>query len=116
MGLFGFGGKNKVIDYSERYKIEQEREAQLKKEMQRKSESKNAFGFLGSMANVGLSSPKPIEQEDNENNLDAEGRKKKLAKRLMDMTDKIEEMGNQIYHLQQRIEVLERRAGGKSIE
>ena len=116
MGLFGIGKKREVIDYSERYKIEQEREARLRKEMQKKTESKNAFGFLGNMANVGLSSPKPVEQEDNEDNLDAEGRKKKLAKRLMDMTDKIEEIGNQIYHLQQRIEVLERRANVKSME
>jgi peptidoglycan hydrolase CwlO-like protein len=38
-------------------------------------------------------------------------KKKKLAKRLMDMTSKVEDLSNQIYHLQQRIEVLERKMG-----
>ena len=39
-----------------------------------------------------------------------EAKRKKLAKRLMAMTDKIEDLSNQIYHLQQRIEVLERKS------
>ena len=38
-----------------------------------------------------------------------EEKKKRLAKRLVEMTDKIEELSNQIYHLQQRVEVLERK-------
>ena len=37
-------------------------------------------------------------------------KRKKLAKRLLDMTEKIEDLSNQIYHLQQRIEVLERKS------
>ena len=36
-------------------------------------------------------------------------KKKKLAKRLMDITDKLEDISNQIYHLQQRLEVIERK-------
>ena len=40
-----------------------------------------------------------------------EERKKKLAKRLMDITNKMESLSNQIYHLEQRIELLERKAG-----
>lgn len=35
--------------------------------------------------------------------------KRKLAKRLMDITDKLEEISNQIYHLQQRVELLEKK-------
>lgn len=36
-------------------------------------------------------------------------RKKKLAKRILEMTNKMEDLSNQIYHLQQRIEVLEKK-------
>jgi TolA-binding protein len=38
-------------------------------------------------------------------------KKRKLARRIMDMTSKMEDLSNQIYHLQQRIEVLERKSG-----
>ena len=42
-------------------------------------------------------------------NQDAEERRRKLLKRLIDMTDKLEELSNQIYHLQQRVELLEKK-------
>ena len=38
-----------------------------------------------------------------------EEKKKKLAKRIVDLIDEVENLSNQIYHLQQRIEVLERK-------
>lgn len=40
---------------------------------------------------------------------DVEDRRKKLTKRIMDMTDRLEEISNQVYKLQQRIELLERK-------
>ena len=36
-------------------------------------------------------------------------RKRKLAKRLMDITTKLEDISNQIYHLGQRVEFLEKK-------
>ncbi|MCK5609954.1 hypothetical protein KAR91_49230 [Candidatus Pacearchaeota archaeon] len=41
----------------------------------------------------------------------ASEKRKKLAKRLIDMTTKMEDLTNQLYSLQQRIEVLERKSG-----
>lgn len=38
-----------------------------------------------------------------------EEKKKKLAKRISGLTDNIEDLSNKIYHLQQRIELLERK-------
>jgi L-2-hydroxyglutarate oxidase LhgO len=38
-----------------------------------------------------------------------EEKKKKLAKRLIDITEKLEDLSNQIYHLGQRVEVLEKK-------
>lgn len=39
----------------------------------------------------------------------SEEKRKKLAKRLVDMTNRIEDLDNKLYHLQQRIEVLEKK-------
>jgi|TARA_Y100000310_G_scaffold285281_1_gene308652 predicted nucleic acid-binding Zn-ribbon protein len=39
-----------------------------------------------------------------------EEKRKKLAKRLVDITEKLEDLSNQIYHLGQRIEVLEKKS------
>ena len=36
-------------------------------------------------------------------------KRRKLAKRLGDMTNRIEDLSNQIYHLQQRVELLEKK-------
>ena len=38
-----------------------------------------------------------------------EEKRRKLAKRITSLTDKIDDLSNQIYHLQQRIELLERK-------
>ena len=38
-----------------------------------------------------------------------EEKRKKLAKRLIDITEKLEDLSNQIYHLGQRVEVLEKK-------
>ena len=52
------------------------------------------------------------QEQDQEGYIDvkaAEEKKKKLAKRLLDMSEKIEELSDQIYHLRQRVEFLERK-------
>jgi len=104
MGLFGFKKKKDVLDLTERYRRQQEKLAEIKKE----SESQTGnFDFLGNLA----SSSNSQTSESGYVNIPEEDRKKKLAKRLMDMTDKIEDLSNQIYHLQQRIEVLEKKIG-----
>ena len=57
------------------------------------------FGFFGN-ANT---TPSETDTED------PREKRKKLAKRLMDMTSKIEDLSNQIFHLQERIEILEKK-------
>jgi len=109
MGLFS--RKDKVVDWTERYKKPQAKDAQ--KESSSES-SQDGFSFLGSLAS-GAGSAK-----ESEDYIDLAGsseeRRKKLAKRLLDMTNKIEEISNQIYHIQQRIELLEKRAGINRLE
>ena len=105
MGFLGFGKKDNVVDLTERYERQQEKLAQAKSENQEQSASTNAFSFFDS----GASSSESSNYVDVSEGVD--DKKKKLAKRLADMTAKMEEISNQIYHLQQRLEVLERKSG-----
>lgn len=95
MGLFK--KKKDFIDLTEHYK-KQEEVAQISTPQQ--------DNFLGSLASASTE----IQQGEY---IDVSGgleeKRKRLAKRLMEMTTKMEELSNQIYHLQQRIEVLERK-------
>lgn len=101
MGFLGLGKKKKVIDLTERYGKVQEKPS----EMQQSQEEFEAP--LGSGFNL-FGKQNSFSQEDN---LNVDDKKKKLAKRLADMTTKIEELSNQIYRLQQRIELIERKVG-----
>ena len=109
MGIFGFGNKNRVIDWTEkapRTKQTESAEEYLQSSQdntppQETSTVPTAFGFFGN-------TPQPTTPTSTENNEQPDQRKK-LAKRLIDMTSKIEDLSNQIYHLQQRLEVIERK-------
>lgn len=109
MGLFGFSKKKDVLDLTERYKKQQEKLAQVQSESQESSQStsQNAFSFLGDLAS---SSNSETQSEEYVDVSGAEDKRKKLAKRLMDMTAKMEDLSNQIYHLQQRVELLEKKS------
>jgi len=114
-----FKRKNRILDLTKRYEKQQVRVAPQAypetfstemstrgKEM--KQDNSGGFGFFGAIANtVSQSANNDAEYVDISSS--AEEKKRKLAKRLMDMTNKIEELSNQIYHLQQRIEVLEQK-------
>ncbi len=109
MGLFDFRKNNRVIDLSERYRRQQKQSKELAnaQEAPVQTEEKTAAPFFPFFD----SSPKPVVEEKTEV-LDLESveeRKKKLAKRLMDITNKLEDVSNQLYHLGQRVEVLEKK-------
>jgi len=115
MGFLGFGKKDRILDLSERYREQQERIAKKKEDVnspievskEETSPSQGAFSFLGNLASSSST-------QSNYINDSGEDKKKKLAKRLIDMTNKIEELSNQIYHLQQRVELLEKKTGTRS--
>lgn len=108
MRLFGFGKKKEILDLTEKYKKQQEKIQSDKEEADSQSSSGGAFSFLSNLAS---SSSPEAKSEDYLDISGAEEKRKKLAKRLIDMTAKLEDLSNQIYHLQQRIEVLERKMG-----
>lgn len=105
-----FRKRDRVLDLTKRYEKEQARAEEMKQEMQGSSNDSTGLGFFGAIANTATQNNSNEESEY----VDVSGageRKRKLVKRLMDMTEKIEDLSNQIYHLQQRIEVLERKSG-----
>ena len=107
MRLFGFGKKKDVVDLTEHLRKKQEKIAQMQSDNQgvnSQSVSGGAFDFLGKLA-----SSSRTESGSYVDVSGVEDKRKKLAKRFMDITSKMEELSNQIYHLQQRIEVLEKK-------
>ncbi len=102
MGLFGFGRKDKVLDLTEKYKRDIA-QAEMKKAKEcsgAEGEGNGPFSFFDSPDATGTDSADSDTPEE---------KKRKLAKRIADMTDKMEDLNNQVYHLQQRLEVLERK-------
>ncbi|MCF7910224.1 hypothetical protein K9L16_00950 [Candidatus Pacearchaeota archaeon] len=125
-----FKKKKDVIDLGDLYKKRQqkisdiksdfaeERNSQIKKETSR---SFSPLGFFGAIAETSKNNSENSEINENstsENyvniNTDSDSiveKRKRLAKRLSNMTEKIEELSNSIYHLQQRLDVIERKLG-----
>jgi len=103
MGLFGFGSKREgVVDLAERYRQKKEREAS------EEAEKKSSSGPLS------LFSPSESAEEKEAGDFSdadtAEERKKKLAKRIIDIVNRLDDLSNKIYHLQQRVELLEKKS------
>ena len=99
-----------VLDLTEKYRRDQERLSNLNEDSKASTtdSSSNAFGFLGDMASASSSS---TTDETVDVASHVETRRREISKRFLQLTEKIEDLSNQIYHLQQRIEVLERKAG-----
>ncbi len=109
-----------VIDLSELYRIKQKQLEKSKtppsppnqeSKIQTYDESPSSFNFLSNLASSQSNTSSSTESSaiSNEDNL-VDDKRKRLAKRLIEMTDRIEDLSNQIYHLQQRVEVLERKS------
>ena len=117
MGFFKRNKEKDVLDLTERYEkaksnlMQGEPVEDTSSSETSSQDSASGLGFLGSMASSSSSAQTPSSSSVDYVEVAGEERKKKLAKRFMDMTEKIEDLSNQIYHLQQRIEVLERKGG-----
>jgi hypothetical protein len=125
MGLFG-KRRDKIIDLSESYNFQKRHPVKIQAKTQEISkedsppaaETSNSGGFFGGFFGGGSSTQSNSSSntsenyertESSESPLDAEEKRRRLAKRLATMTEKIEEISNQIYHLQQRLEVVEKK-------
>ena len=108
MGLFG-KKRDKVVDWSERYKVSSAR----KPVKTSNTDDSSDLGFLGDIAGSNSESSSSSDVSwDNDSQAtvgEYQEKKTKIAKRLLDMTNKIEDLSNQIYHMKQRIELLEKK-------
>ncbi|MCK9568100.1 hypothetical protein M0R72_04065 [Candidatus Pacearchaeota archaeon] len=103
MGIFG-KKKDKVIDLRENYKIPEKSFAKVP--AKNNSSDMSAFGFMDNSSSSSSSSNDSDYVNLSSDNSD---KKSKIAKRLLDMTDKLEDISNQIYHIKQRIEIIEKK-------
>lgn len=115
MGFFGFGKKREVVDLGERFRKHQEKTNSVKASAITQA-SEEGFDVL---ENVALSSKtdsrsSSLDIEDNFDTGTIDDRRRRLAKRIVELTEKLEQVSNQIYHLQQRVELLERKVGVSS--
>ncbi len=110
MGLFG-KKKEKVVDWSEKYNLRGR--SAIRKSPANQEDSSSNLGFLGGLASSSGSNDSSSSDVSWDNDTapqeDYREKKTKLAKRLLDMTNKMEDLSNQIYHLKQRIELLEKK-------
>jgi hypothetical protein len=116
-----FGKKEKTVDLTNRYTRQVEKMDNIRgivnkatvadktsypqnvsRTQSTQTQTSSGFGFLRDMASSAPSTYS--ESEDN-----ADDKKRKLAKRLTDITEKLEDLSTQIYHLSQRVELLERK-------
>ena len=117
MAWFGFGKKgNDVIDLTERYRKQQEKLKEMQGESgESTAETTNSSPVTGAFGVFGMSSTTTTTSSPSSDVVDissgVDEKRRKLVKRLVAMTEKIEDLSNQIYHLQQRIEVLEKKSG-----
>lgn len=94
MGIFDFFKKDDVVDYSAKYSIQ--------KTIAEKQQS-------GETPKSAQSSSQIISSELSNPSESAEERRKKLVKRIVDMAERMENLSIQLYHLQQRIELIEKK-------
>lgn len=116
MGIFGFGKKEDVVDLGERYRRQQEKASEIANEIQESQPEvapASPFPFFASDNSSTSSSTVESASDSAEINsaLDPAERRRRLVRRLKNMTEKMEDLSSQIYRLQQRIEVLERKVG-----
>ena len=110
-----FRRRGKIVDLTEYSRRQKDKIDSMKQEIKeaKKEESADSGGVFGFFSNIGSSNSNSNTSSNISTSSDLDGssedKKKKLAKRLVDMTSKIEDLSNQMYHLQQRLEVIERK-------
>lgn len=124
-----FSRKDRIVDLTEDYKYEKKHPKEDLKvpspnDTSSQSQETSAGGFFNFFGSSNTSSTPSTPSSsstysssgvsssvvsDSDDALDAGEKRRRLAKRLKDMTDRLEEQSNQIYLLQQRIDLIEKK-------
>ncbi len=137
MGIFDKFKKDKVIDYTDRYeysirkksapRIQSPSGPSLPSPIQLPPPESNSASQSSPASNLGflsdfsqatqnsqtLNTP-AMQTYDNTSSLNPEEKKEKLKQRLLNMTTQLEDISNQLYRLQQRMELIEQKLKTRS--
>lgn len=117
MGLFR--RREKVVDWTERLTRQKESENRLRQSIrenaeaqqqppQKESSGGSFFSFFGNSTPSNSSTNTEANSSYSDGG-DEEERRRKLAKRLADITTRLEDLSNSIYKIEQRLELIERK-------
>ena len=113
MGFFGFGKKDRIVDLSEKYRRQQEKKAINNSKTQPEiietkppATSGGMFGVFDSQNNPNQSVPSSNEISPEES---PEEKRKKFLKKFTEMTERLDTLSTSLYHLSQRVELLEKK-------
>ena len=109
MGIFDKFKKDKVIDYTEQYRYSIRKKSPQTVKTSANIQDSGEMGFLNDFAQSAKS-----DNDFSNSSLNSEERKEKLKQRLLNMTTQLEDLSNQIYRLNQRIEFLEQKLKSRS--
>lgn len=110
MGWFGFRKKDNVIDWSEKYKKEQEKKQQAS--VQQKRPHTYFENLVENMKKQNVQQEAEVSSQESPET-EQDEKKQRLGKRLVEIETKLDNISNKIYHLQQRVELLEKKTGVK---
>ena len=112
MGLFGFGEK-KVVDLNEGYRRQQKFQQRKKQEAPSQTVQDTFFGSIAESSKkthkFNPETGERYEDKTEESGDNGGDKRKRLAKRLIDMTDRMEELSNRLYQITQRLDLIEKR-------
>ena len=121
MGFFGFGKKDRVVDLSERYRRQQEEKtinnSRTKASLIETKPIQSSSGMFGmfdssNSQNQNQTTSMPAEISNPEES--TEEKRKKFVKRLTEMTERLDTLSTSLYHLTQRVELLEKKMNVRS--
>ncbi len=101
----GFFSRKKIVDLTEGYSRKRQNSEKIAPSGE--TSSSGNFFALSENSESSLAEQSPRSSES----LGPDEKRRRLARRLKDMTDRLEELSNSIYLLQQRVEVLEKKTG-----
>ena len=108
-----FKKRDRVIDLTANYKKQQERADEIQEEMKEESKSNSSGGVLSFLGGMASANPKETPSTSSDTldltSTESSDKKRRLLKRLTDMTSKIEDLSNQTYKIEQRLELIERK-------
>ena len=109
MGFFGFGKKDRILDLSVGVPQKPLISEKSREKISEPQSSAKPLGFFDSVKLQQQQQAQMQNQAENSKNESPEEKKQKFMKKFQETIERLEILSTQVYHLQQRIEVLEKK-------